>query len=130
MQLRAWQRPLRFVDAQHGWSLLLRASTVASAASTCVAAAAAASAAAANQQLPGSTRRRPGSMGKGGTRFVGDAVAVRGKSKGYTSKDQKKVSRQQCVHFRCRLNASASCRMPALLLCTVVALPLWRPTAC
>lgn len=29
-------------------------------------------------------------MGKGGTRFVGDAVAVRGKSKGYTSKDQKK----------------------------------------
>lgn len=32
-------------------------------------------------------------MGKGGTRFVGDAVGVRGKSKGYTSKDQKKVRR-------------------------------------
>ncbi|PRW33518.1 hypothetical protein C2E21_7678 [Chlorella sorokiniana] len=29
-------------------------------------------------------------MGKGGTRFVGDAVAVRGKAKGYTSRDQKK----------------------------------------
>ena len=33
-------------------------------------------------------------MGKGGTRFVGDAVGVRVKAKGYTLKDMKKV---RCV---------------------------------
>jgi hypothetical protein len=36
-------------------------------------------------------------MGKGGTRFVGDAVGVRVKAKGYTSKDMKKV--------RCRMRS-------------------------
>ena len=92
MQPRAWQRPLRFVEAQHGWHLQLKASAVAKR----------------RPHLlppppplpppptrssPAPPRRRPGSMGKGGTRFVGDAVGVRGKSKGYTSKDQKKVRR-------------------------------------
>jgi hypothetical protein len=31
-------------------------------------------------------------MGKGGTRFDGEAIAVRGKAKGYTGKDMKKAS--------------------------------------
>ena len=41
-------------------------------------------------------------MGKGGTRFVGDAVAVRAKAKGYTSKDMKKVRRRGAVVGCCR----------------------------
>ncbi len=45
-------------------------------------------------------------MGKGGTRFVGDAVSVRGKSKGYTSRDQKKASTH--VHPPAR-----ACLLPA-----------------
>lgn len=41
-------------------------------------------------------------MGKGGTRFVGDAVGVRAKAKGYGGKDMKKVrsqlqQRRQCA---------------------------------
>lgn len=35
-------------------------------------------------------------MGKGGTRFVGDAVGVRGKAKGYSGKDMKKVGACGC----------------------------------
>lgn len=37
-------------------------------------------------------------MGKGGTRFCGDAVGVRGKAKGYTSKDMKKASAKAPRH--------------------------------
>ena len=60
--------------------------------SSCAAAAAAAAA-----TRPTAPLRPPGRMGKGGTRFVGDAVAVRGKSKGYTGKDMKKASGEEAA---------------------------------
>lgn len=64
-------------------------------------------------------------MGKGGTRFVGDAVSVRGKSKGYTSRDQKKASTH--VHPPARACLLPAPKFPGCRTSSVAALPSLMP---